>query len=142
MLITILLVACSSDDSSVSTNSPASVDSEENTDNVASDNSAVTSEIKIANDQEPAGLDPHKVPAASSSRIYSQMYEGLLSFDENMKIIGSLATEWNQENETTYVFKLKQGVTFHNGREMKAEDVKYSFERILDENTASHIRSD
>ncbi|MER1956322.1 MAG: ABC transporter substrate-binding protein [Solibacillus sp.] len=141
MLITILLVACSSDDSSVSTNSPASVDSEENTDNVASDNSAATSEIKIANDQEPAGLDPHKVPAASSSRIYSQMYEGLLSFDENMKIIGSLATEWNQENETTYVFKLKQGVTFHNGREMKAEDVKYSFERILDENTASHIRS-
>ncbi|MCH7321244.1 ABC transporter substrate-binding protein [Solibacillus sp. MA9] len=141
MLVAILLVACSNDDSSTSTDSPNTNSTEDKTNDTASDNSATASEIKIANDQEPAGLDPHKVPAASSSRIYSQIYEGLLSFDEKMNIVGSLATEWNQENETTYVFTLKQGVQFHNGREMKAEDVKFSFERILDENTASHIRS-
>lgn len=149
MLLVVVLAACSNDES----DSPTSdnTDSTETTDNDSSNNNsedssnsdstAGTSELKVANDQEPAGLDPHKVPAASSSRIYSQMYEGLLSFDAEMNIIGSLATEWNQDNDTTYTFKLKEGVKFHNGRVMTAEDVKYSFERILNEETASHIRS-
>ena len=136
MLLTIVLVACSNDDADNSTES-----SEPTTDGGTTTETATESELKIANDQEPAGLDPHKVPAASSSRIYSQIYEGLLTFDKDMNIIGSLATEWNLEDDTTYTFKLKEGVKFHNGREMTAEDVKYSFERIMDENTASHIRS-
>lgn len=97
--------------------------------------------LKIANDQEPAGLDPHKTPAASSVRIYSQVYEGLLTFDKDMKIVGQLAEKWEQPDDLTYVFNLVKGVKFHNGREMTAEDVKYSFERILDEKTASHIKS-
>ncbi|MCP3027905.1 ABC transporter substrate-binding protein [Halobacillus sp. A5] len=98
-------------------------------------------ELKIANDQEPAGLDPHKTPAHSSVRIYSKIYEGLVSLDENMEIEGQLAESWDQPNDDTYVFNLVEGVQFHNGREMTAEDVKYSFERILDEETASHIAS-
>ena len=97
--------------------------------------------LKIANDQEPAGLDPHKTPAASSVRIYSQIYEGLVTFDKDMKVVGQLAEKWEQPDDKTYVFTLRKGVTFHNGREMTAEDVKYSFERILAEETASHIKS-
>ncbi|MDW2876451.1 MULTISPECIES: ABC transporter substrate-binding protein [Bacillaceae] len=97
--------------------------------------------LKIANDQEPAGLDPHKTPAHSSVRIYSQIYNGLVKFDDKMEVVGDLAVEWEQPDDQTYVFNLREGVKFHNGNEMTAEDVKYSFERILAEETASHIAS-
>src|SRR5512138_180160 len=51
-------------------------------------------------------------------------------------IEGDLAESWQQVNDTTYVFKLKKGVRFHakppvNGRELTAEDVRYTFDRIL-----------
>lgn len=97
--------------------------------------------IKIANDQEPAGLDPHMTPAHSSITIYSKVYEGLTTFDKDMEVVGQLAVDWEQPDDSTYIFNLVEGVQFHNGREMIAEDVKYSFERILDEETASHISS-
>ena len=51
-------------------------------------------------------------------------------------IEGDLAESWQQIDDTTYVFKLRRGVRFHgkppvNGRELTAEDVRYTFERIL-----------
>src|SRR5262245_4529560 len=54
----------------------------------------------------------------------------------SLQIEGDLAESWQQPNDTTYVFKLKKGVRFHakppvNGRELTAEDVRYSFERLL-----------
>jgi Bacterial extracellular solute-binding proteins, family 5 Middle len=61
---------------------------------------------------------------------------------------GDLAESWTQPNETTYVFKLRRGVRFHpkppvNGRELTAEDVKYTFGRMLTEtgSNASMYRS-
>src|SRR6187200_3499827 len=53
-------------------------------------------------------------------------------------IEGDLAESWTQPNETTYVFKLRRGVRWHNkppvnGRELTAEDVKFSFDRFLTE---------
>jgi peptide/nickel transport system substrate-binding protein len=54
----------------------------------------------------------------------------------SLQIEGDLAESWQQPNDTTYVFKLRKGVRFHakppvNGRELTAEDVRYSFERLL-----------
>ncbi|WP_175614609.1 ABC transporter substrate-binding protein [Piscibacillus halophilus] len=135
ILLGILLAACTSEgenDNSDSQNEGA--DNQE----AAED---VEQVLKIANDQEPAGLDPHKTPAHSSVRIYSQVYSGLVTFDENMEVVPDLAEEWDQPDDSTYVFTLREGVQFHNGNEVTAEDVKYSFERILDEETASHIAS-
>ena len=61
---------------------------------------------------------------------------------------GDLAESWTQPSDTTYVFKLRRGVRFHakppvNGRELTAEDVKYTFERMLTEtgSNASMYRS-
>ena len=53
-------------------------------------------------------------------------------------IEGDLAESWQQTSDTTYVFKLRKGVQFHakppvNGRELTAEDVRYTFERTLAE---------
>ncbi|GAA4725325.1 ABC transporter substrate-binding protein [Brevibacillus fulvus] len=99
-------------------------------------------ELIVAADQDPVGLDPQKVPAASSARIYGLVYDTLTKMDENMKIIPDLADSWQvAEDGKSITFKLHQGVKFHNGREMTAEDVKYSFERILNPDTGSVAKS-
>lgn len=102
---------------------------------------AAGGEVIIAKDQEAVGFDPHTVPAASSIQIYQHLFNRLVRMDEHMNIVPDLAIDWEQVDETTFVFTLRSGVKFHNGREMTAEDVKYSFERILDPETASIARS-
>jgi peptide/nickel transport system substrate-binding protein len=131
--LSLVLIACNTEKTDGST--------EDKKTGKAQEDKAVEQTLLIANDQEPAGLDPHKVPAHSSIRIYEKVYDSLLRLDENMDLQPELALEWNQPDDVTYVFKLREGVRFHNGREMTAEDVKYSFERIMDPETASIAKS-
>lgn len=98
---------------------------------------AAGGEVLIAKDQEAVGFDPHLVPAASSIQIYQHLFNRLIRMDENMELVPELAHSWEQVDDTTFIFYLHRGVQFHNGREMTAADVKYSFERILDPATAS-----
>lgn len=99
-------------------------------------------QIIVAADQDPVGFDPHKTPAASSIRVYSLIYDRLVHMDKDMKIVPGLAKEWKfSDDAKTLTFTLNQGVKFHNGREMTSEDVKYSFERILNPDTGSTVKS-
>ena len=52
-------------------------------------------ELIVAADQDPVGLDPHITPAASSVRIYSLIYERLVSMDSEMKLVPALAEKWD-----------------------------------------------
>jgi peptide/nickel transport system substrate-binding protein len=71
----------------------------------------------------------------------SQIGEGLLHFDANMNIVPWLAHNYSiSDDGLVYTFELEEGVKFHNGREMVAEDVKFSLERILDPETGSRRR--
>ena len=98
VLFFLILAACSNEGAESSEN-----ETEEKT---AETETAEEAEqiLRIANDQEPAGLDPHKIPAASSIRVYSKVYEGLVTFNENMEIIGQLAESWEQPDDVTYIF--------------------------------------
>jgi peptide/nickel transport system substrate-binding protein len=92
---------------------------------------------------EPVGLDPHQTIAFSTMTMLSFTHSRLLKVKAGPSvkpgthpIEPDLAESWTQPNETTYVFKLKHGVRWHpkppvNGRELTAEDVKYSYERFL-----------
>lgn len=93
--------------------------------------------LKYGTDAEPGGLDPHTISAASSIRIFKQIYNTLIDVDDDMNYIPELAKSWEQPDDITYIFYLREGVKFHNGREMTADDVKYSFERVLDPDTAA-----
>jgi peptide/nickel transport system substrate-binding protein len=93
--------------------------------------------LKIGVNQDVVGLDPHLTNATASYRVLENVYSGLLRFNEKLEIQPDLATEYTATDPTTYTFKLRKGVKFHNGREMKAEDVKYSLNRIKDPATAS-----
>ncbi|MFY0545829.1 ABC transporter substrate-binding protein [Brevibacillus sp. H7] len=104
---------------------------------------AVTkSELIVAAEQEPVGYDPHKVPAASSVRVYALVYDSLTKLDESLNVIPNLAEKWEVAPDgKTITFTLHKGVKFHNGQEMTAEDVKYSFERILNPDTGAIAKS-
>lgn len=93
--------------------------------------------LTIGADADPIGLDPNTLTAFSSYDFTALLFTGLLRWTPDMKIEPDLATSFEQPNETTYVFKLRSGVKFHNGQEFDAEDVKYTFERVLDPKTAS-----
>ena len=58
------------------------------------------------------------------------MYSSLTALDRDFQPVPDLAQSWTQPDPKTYVFQLRKGVLFHNGREMKAADVKFSLERI------------
>src|SRR5579862_9017531 len=84
--------------------------------------------------ENPPTLDPVEIQDVTSDGVARKMFNGLVRFDHDMKPAPDLAEavpEWNAA-DNSFTFKLRKGVKFHNGREMKASDVKYSWERLLD----------
>ncbi|RDU36661.1 glutathione ABC transporter substrate-binding protein [Neobacillus piezotolerans] len=73
----------------------------------------------------------------SASVTHNKIYEGLVGRDKNAEIKPLLAEEWNQLDDLTWEFKLRKGVTFHDGTEFKADAVKATFDRLLDPNVGS-----
>ena len=87
---------------------------------------AGTGTLIIGKAEEAVGWDPALVTATSSFELIAAVYENLLIFDDNGAPVGILAESWEQPDDTTYVFTLREGVTFHNGQPLTAEDVKFS----------------
>lgn len=77
-------------------------------------------------------LDPHVTNDTGSHLMMRQIYEKLVDFDENLNVVPCLAERWDiSEDGRRYTFHLKKDVKFHNGEEMKAADVLFSFKRML-----------
>ncbi|WP_108485449.1 ABC transporter substrate-binding protein [Oceaniglobus ichthyenteri] len=87
--------------------------------------------ITVAIQLEPPNLDPTAGAAgAIDSVLYSNVYEGLTRFASDGTIIPGLADTWEiSDDGLTYTFSLRDGVTFHDGTTMDAEDVKFSLDR-------------
>lgn len=86
----------------------------------------------------PTTLDPALIVDVTGGLISAKLFNGLVKLDKDMKIIPDLAEEWTVSKDgLIYRFTLKKGVRFSNGREVKAKDFKYSFERILNRKTRS-----
>ncbi|KUO73459.1 MAG: chemotaxis protein [Clostridia bacterium BRH_c25] len=76
--------------------------------------------------------DPHMSFEYVGSHIMSNVNSGLLTISSSGQIIPGIAKNWYlEDDDLTWVFQLRRGAKFHNGREITAEDVKYSFERVL-----------
>src|SRR6056297_804937 len=81
-------------------------------------------------------IDPHKATGALTFEILYNIYEGLLQVDKDGKLVGLLATDWTiSEDDLHYIFKLKRNVTFHDGSSFTSEDVKFTYERVMDPKT-------
>src|SRR6516164_3510120 len=82
--------------------------------------------------RDPIGLDPHIDYGASNSSMQGNLYDGLVQYDRNGQVAPDLALSWTQPAPSTYVFKLRQGVVFHDGTPLTAADVVATFQRIMD----------
>ncbi len=82
----------------------------------------------------PSGFDPHIVGDTVAWNVLDNLFDRLVRLDAKTQLpTPSLAEKYDASSDgLTYTFQLRKGVKFHNGREMKAADVKYSFERIQD----------
>jgi peptide/nickel transport system substrate-binding protein len=99
--------------------------------------------LTIAVPDEPPGLDPTTSPAAAIARIvYNNLLEGLVKLNMQGEVVRALAERYAVSIDgTAYIFTLRRGVKFHNGRALTADDVKFTLERDLDPNTGHPHRS-
>ncbi len=82
---------------------------------------------------DPATLDPARIKDIYSLSVSQQIFDGLVQFDQTLTPVPALAQFWKASRDgLTWTFTLRKGVRFHNGRELTADDVVYSFTRLLD----------
>ena len=95
----------------------------------------------VAQGAEPVSLNPYGQNDQSSSRVRVQIFDNLLTQDKNMEFVPGLAESWEQIDDLTVEFKLRQGVKFHNGEDFVASDVKYSIQQAIASPNTSNIVS-
>ena len=92
--------------------------------------------LVVQNSTEPPGLDLTATPAsATAGVVLYNIQECLVKVDRHGKLVPWLAERWNTTDNRNYTFFLKRGVRFHNGRELRAADVKYVFDRAMNPET-------
>ena len=85
--------------------------------------------FRWASQGDAASLDPHAQNENVTNQINSMVYEQLLQYDREMKLVPWLATSWENPEPNRWIFHLRQGVKFHDGSPLTADDVVFSFER-------------
>lgn len=134
LLLSVVLVACASEpDEGGNTDSSgdSDADAEETTEG------AEGGELIIATLSDAVSLDPAGTNDVPSSNVQANIFESLTKQDANMEVQPSLATEWEAIDDTTWEFKLREGVKFHDGSDFNAEVVKANIERILNPDVGS-----
>ena len=95
--------------------------------------------FKWAGTTDPQTMDPHATNSAPVLGFLNNVYEGLVRRNKEMKIEPALAESWEQLGSDGWRFKLRSGVTFHDGAALTADDVLFSYERASSEE--SDVRS-
>ncbi len=85
-------------------------------------------------------LDPGKAAVNPEFFVIWGIFNTLVKFDAGMKVVGDLAESWSNPEPTIWDFKLKHGVKFHDGSEMTADDVVFTFGRLADADFGSPVR--
>jgi peptide/nickel transport system substrate-binding protein len=88
----------------------------------------------------PTNLDPRVGTDGQSERIDGLIFDSLVELDEHRIPHGDLAESWDMPDALTYVFHLRPGVKFHDGRVLTSADVKYTFDSILNRSVTSPKR--
>lgn len=90
---------------------------------------------------EPDQLDPHKTTSYFSFQVLENVFDTLVEPDENLEMQPALAESWDlSDDQLTWTFHLRDGVTFHDGSDFTADDVVYSYDRIIDDELSNAWR--
>jgi peptide/nickel transport system substrate-binding protein len=96
-------------------------------------------ELVVAQGGDISKFDPHFSTSSNDIRISFNLFDNLTSRHPDGKLYPALATEWKLTNPTTWTFKLRSGVKWHNGDPFSSADVKYSLERTWDPNVKTRV---
>lgn len=127
LLLVVLMTGCGGGNKNEGTNNVERTD--ENT-------------LVIAQDRDATSLDPHGSNDEASNRLRIQIFSTLVTYTEDRELVGDLAEDWTYEDDKTIVFKIKDGVKFHNGDDLTPEDIKFSLDRGRESSVVSHILED
>ena len=79
---------------------------------------------------DPPTLDPHLTTDATSAQVIVEVFGGLVTIDQHLNVVPDLAENWDiSQNGTVYTFRIRPDATFHDGKPVTAEDVRWSLER-------------
>ncbi len=92
--------------------------------------------LKIGLASEPTAVDPHYHQTTPNEALISHIFEGLVKMSPDMEMQPALASKWEATDDTTWTFYLDDQAKFSNGEPFTAQDVIYSFCRILNNETA------
>ncbi|HIF5912222.1 TPA: ABC transporter substrate-binding protein [Raoultella ornithinolytica] len=98
-------------------------------------------ELVRNNGSEPASLDPHKVESDVEFNIISDLFEGLVSVSPAGEIQPRLAEKWENKENTVWIFHLRPGMTWSDGTAITAQDIVWSWQRLVSPLTASPYSS-
>lgn len=85
-------------------------------------------------------LDPHQGKETPSVQVNTQIFDTLVTVDpETNEVVPQIAESWEQTDDQTYVFKIREGIKFHDGSDLTAEDVKFSLDRARNSAAVSYI---
>ncbi len=128
VMLAVAFVACSSQED------------EQKVEEVSGGNSKFGGTIVVAKKMTPPHLDSDKSTDWAISSIMNHVYEGLFEFDANFEAQPHLADSYEvTDSGKIYTVKLREGVLFHNGKEMTSEDVEASFNRWIKNNDAGNM---
>ncbi len=118
----------------------ASTDQAASTEETTSEEPAMKKEeLKIALGADITSLDPQGHNDTKSEKVSFLLFNRLFRLNTDFEVVPDLAESWEQPSETEWVIKIKEGVMFHDGTEMKASDVKYSLERSQTMPKVQHV---
>lgn len=90
---------------------------------------AIAADLTIGLASEPSSIDPHFHNLGPNNAMSLHMFDRLIIPDDKQQLTPGLATSWEAIDDTTWEFKLREGVTFHDGTPFNADDVVFTFER-------------
>ena len=139
LALTLVLAACAggSDTDEKDGKEEGSGDTDGTTEDSGEDVAADSLDFVIATLSDAARLDPHTATDVPSYNVQTNVLETLVTKNQEEEIVPLLATEWDTPDDFTWVFKLQEGVKFHDGEDFNAEAVKVNLERLLDEDVAA-----
>lgn len=109
-----------------------------------SSNKTVTSqseadEMVIGMNSDIIACDPAFAYDNNTNAVVDQITEGLLAYDQDNKLVSKLAKSWEQVDDVTYKYEIRDDVKFSDGTQMTADDVVFSLNRIKDPSVASYL---
>ena len=144
-VILVLATACSERPEGAEITTPVVQSSEQTVSSVGAEKSAdiVSSEpleggrfVRLFVD--PPTLDPHLTTDATSAQIIVEVFGGLVTIDKELNVVPDLAESWDiSQDGTVYTFRLRPDATFHDGKPVTSEDVRWSLERVTSPLTES-----